>query len=202
MIDADRVREATDEVLSRPGYRELAESPFGRLLSEIRSWFAERLFDLFGGAAAANVGVIVAIAVVGIVVVVGVIALLGVQRRRVGDVIVPTQTAATVAEALIDADAARAAADFTTAVRERYGALVLLLREHEVLPARPGTTVGEIDAVVAAAVPRCATQVAAAGAALADVVYGHRPATQRDDDTVAVAVRDLSATLPTHAALS
>lgn len=199
MIDAEQVRRATEEVLDRPEYRDLYPDPLARLVNEVRSWFAELLFDVFTGRAAADVGLVVAVVVVLVVVVLGVVALLGVRRAAAADLVVDDPAATTATDALAAADAARAAGDVHAAVRRRYGALLLLLAERDVLPRLPGTTVGEVDAAVVRAAPACASVVADAGRALADVVYGHRPATPADDDLVAAAVRAADRAVPQRA---
>lgn len=199
MIDAERVRQAAEQVLDRPAYRDLHPDPLARMVNEVRSWIAERLFDLFTGGAAQNVGLAVAVVVVTIVVVLGIVALLGVRRRAAADLVVDDEDAVTPAEALAAADEARGRGDLVTAVRRRYGALVLLLVQRDVLPQVPGTTVGEVNAAVAVAAPVCAQQVIAAGRALADIVYGHREATSSDDDTVAAAVAAVRRAVPRRA---
>jgi hypothetical protein len=198
-LDPGRVRQATEEILSRPAYRDLVPDPAQRLLTEVRSWVAELLFDLFGSTTAGNAGIIVAVTVVGVVVVAGAVTLLGLRRRASADLVVDEVAAATVEDALGDADAARAAGDVEQAVRHRYGALVLLLVERDVLSNLPGTTVGEVDAAVARAAPACASEVAAAGRVLADVVYGHRRPAVADDDTVGAAVRSARRAIPRRA---
>lgn len=199
MIDAERVRQTAQDVLDTPAYRDLDRGPLDRLLTEVRSWFAERLFDLFGGTAAANVGLVIAIVVVLVVVGLGIVALLGVRRRAAADLVVEQDPGRTPQEALAAADDARASGDLSTAVRRRYGALVLLLVERDVLPQLPGITVGEVDAAVARAAPACAGAVIDAGRALADIVYGHREARAAADDTVAAAVRQVRQVVPRRA---
>lgn len=199
MIDADRVRTAAEEVLGRPAYRDLFADPVARLVNEVRSWFAELLFDLFTGRGAANVGLVVAVVVVGVVLVLGGVALAGVRRGAAADLVVEAPDAVTSGEAVAAADEARAAGDLVAAVRRRYGALVLLLVERDVLAQLPGTTVGEVDAAVARAAPVCAGSVVEAGRALADIVYGHREATSADDDLVGVALRQAERAIPDRA---
>lgn len=199
MIDADRVRQAADEVLDGRAYEGLAPTRFDRLLTEIRSWFAEQLFGLFEGDAAANVGLVIAVVVVLVVVALGVVALLGARRRAAADLVVGEDPGESPEDALAAAERARAAGDAATAVRRRYGALVLLLVERDVLPTLPGITVGEVDAAVARTAPACARSVMDAGRALADIVYGHREATAADDDAVADAVRQVRQAVPRRA---
>lgn len=199
MIDAEQVRRAAEEVLDGAAYGDLERNPLTRLLAEVRSWFAEQLFDLFSGQAAANIGLVIAGVVVLVVVVLGVVALLGVRRRAAADLLVEQDPGTTPEEALAAADDARAAGDLSTAVRRRYGALVLLLVDRDVLPQLPGLTVGEVDAAVARAAPACAATVVEAGRALADIVYGHREATPADDDRVATAVREVRQAVPRRA---
>ena len=188
-MDAEQVRAVAEEVLRGPPYAELRDSPLRRLLSEVRSWIAEQLFDLLGGTAAANVGLVLAVVVVLVVVALGVVALLGAQRRAVVDLVVDSVEGVTPADAEAAADAARGRGDLVTAVRRRYGAMLLELREREVVARVPGLTVGEVDDAVAVGAPVVATPVRDAGAVLADIVYGHRSATPADDDRVATALR-------------
>lgn len=195
-MDAERVRRATEEVLDGAAYRDLYPDPLARLVNEVRSWFAELLFDLFTGGAAASAGVVVAVLVVAVVVGLGVVALLGVRRRAAADLVVDDEQATTPQDALAAADEARSRGDLVTAVRRRYGALVLLLVDRDVLPSLPGTTVGEVDAAVARVAPACAQPVIDAGAALADIVYGHREADPADDDLVAAAFRQAERAVP------
>lgn len=199
MIDAEQARRATEDVLDRPGYRDLVPDPVARVVNEVRSWIAEQLFDLFTGSAAEDVGLVIAVVVVVVVVVLGVIALLGVRRRAAADLVVGEDRTMTPAEAVAAADEARAAGDMVTAVRRRYGALVLLLVARDVLPQLPGTTVGEVDRAVARTAPACAQQVMDAGRALADIVYGHREASAADDDLVADALRHARRAIPRRA---
>lgn len=195
----ERARQATEEVLSRPAYAELVPDPASRLVTEVRSWIAELLFDLFGSTSAGNAGIIVAVTVVAVVLVAGLVTLFGLRRRSAADVVVDEVDAVTVEEALAAADRSRADGDLEQAVRRRYGALVIALVDRDVLPNLPGTTVGEVDAAVAVAAPACAGDVAAAGSVLADVVYGRRPAATADDDTVATAVRSAQRAIPRRA---
>lgn len=199
MIDAEQVRQAAENVLDGAAYRDLRPDPLARFLNEVRRWFAERLFDLFTGSTAANVGLAVAVVLVLVVVGLGVVALLGVRRRATADLVVERDEALTVDEAIAAADAARAQGDIVTAVRRRYGALVLALVERDVLPQLPGTTVGEVNNAVARAAPVCAPRVADAGQALADIVYGRRAATAADDDLVSGALHSVRSQLPHRA---
>lgn len=199
MIDADRVREAAQDVLDGRAYDGLAPGGLNRLLAEVRSWFAEQLFGLFEGDAAANVGLAIAVLVVLVVVALGVVALLGARRRAAADLVVDEDPGDTPEDALAAADRARTAGDPATAVRRRYGALVLLLVERDVLPQLPGITVGEVNAAVARTAPACARAVVDAGQGLADIVYGHRPATTAEDDVVAEAVRQVRQAVPRRA---
>lgn len=188
MIEAERIVDAAEEVLRGPGYRDLAPSPVRSFFAEVQARFAEWLFDVFGNTATSWVGQAAAIAVVVVVVVLLVLALASMRRSAKVDVVVDDVTGETVAQVLARADEARARGDLVAAVRARYGALLLLLAERDVLPARPGTTVGEVDAAVAAALPVARDAVRAGGRALADVVYGHADATVAQDDAVAAAL--------------
>lgn len=188
MTPAPRVREAVAEVLSDPAYGELREGVVTRLLGAARRVLAQLLADLLGAGGAGVVGqvllLLVPVALVGL-------AVLAV--RRLGSA---TEVSALDAsdlgvdpeDLLARADAAAAGGDHAAAVRARYAALVLLLDRAGVLRATPGTTVGEVDRVVADDLPAAAEQVAAGGAALARVVYGGRPATVGDAEAAGDAV--------------
>lgn len=191
MIDAEQVREVTEAVLRRPAYREIPGSPWARAIEELRAWFADLIDGVLATSTAGRVGQLVGVAVVVLVVIVLVSSLLSLRRRGAADVVVDHVDDASRAELMATADAHLAAGRLAEAVRARYGALVVLLVERDVLLGRPGTTVGEVDAVVASAVPGAATDVALAGRALAEVVYGHRSAAVADDRAVAQAITSL-----------
>lgn len=191
MIDADRVREVTQQVLEQPAYRDIPGSPWARIVEAVRSWFATLLDGLLGSSAAGWVGQAIGLAVVLLVLGLLVLAVVGLRRRSAADLVVDSTSDASLLQLLAEADAHREAGRVEDAVRARYGAVVVLLVERGVLLARPGTTVGEVDEVVGLALPEAAAQVRLAGRALAEVVYGHRPASTTDDDTVTAAFEAL-----------
>lgn len=184
MIDAGRVRDATREVLGRPAYDDLAPSLPEVWLERARGALADLLDALLGSGAASGAGRVVAFVVVALLVLGGAALLLGLRRRRSRDAVVDVPTGEDARSSVAAADAARRAGDHERAVRARYAALVLALVEGGVLVARPGLTVGEVGATVSAAVPNARSAVVAAGAALADVVYGDEPAGPDEDEVV------------------
>lgn len=192
MIDADRVREATDTVLRRPEYGDLVDTPWRRGWDELRAFVADLLADLFLSPTAGTLGRIVAYGVVLLVLGLLVTTLLGLRRRAVADVVVDVTTDVAVADLLAEADRLRDRGALEAAVRTRYGALLRALVEREVLAGRPGTTVGEVDAAVARRLPAAADAVHLAGRSLAEVVYGHRAPTLTDDAEVAAAVQQVA----------
>ena len=189
MIDADRIREATREVLARPAYDELDQTLPEQWFERARAIVADLVDAVLGTAAAGGVGQVVAVVLVAIVLVAAVLLLLGLRRRDEVETVVELADRVDAAAALADAERARASGDLHEAVRARYGALVLALAEAGVVAGRPGLTVGEVDAAVAVGAPTAAGQVGTAGRVLADVVYGHVTPTEADDDRVAAGLR-------------
>lgn len=184
MIDPERIREAAREVLSRPEYDDLDRSVLAEWLEQLRTWVADALATALGSAAAGGVGRLIAFGVVVLVVVGAVVLLLGMRRGGTVEELVEVATHLDAATLLTAAAEARDRGDLETAVRSRYGALVLVLVEAGVLVARPGLTVGEVDEAARVGVPTAARAVAVAGRALADVVYGDLPATVAADEEV------------------
>jgi hypothetical protein len=199
MIDPEQIRQATEEVLRSPAYREIPGSLWNQGIERLLGWIAELVNDTLATSTAGRIGQLVALAVVALVLVLLVSALLGLRRRGVIDIVVDDVSNASRAELMEAADDHRAAGRMQEAVRARYGALVVLLAERDVLLARPSTTVGEVDAIVGSVVPTAAADVTSAGRALAEVVYGHRAATLADDRAVQQALRTLDRSLDTAA---
>ncbi len=202
MIDPEQIREATEEVLRSPAYREIPGSPWNQALEEVLGWIADLVNDTLATSTAGRVGQLVALAVVALVLVLLVSSLLGLRRRGAVDVVLDDVTDASRAELTATADAHLAAGRLAEAIRARYGAMVVLLVERDVLLARPGTTVGEVDGAVGALVPGAAADVTVAGRALAEVVYGHREATLADDRAVQQALVTLERLLRTKAGVA
>jgi hypothetical protein len=100
--------------------------------------------------------------------------------RRQGAVldVADRRTAAQLRDA---ADAAATRGDWTTAVLERFRAIVRGLEERVVLDEQPGRTADEATAAAAARLPAVADELAAAGRLFDDVAYGGAAAGPPDD---------------------
>lgn len=189
MTPPEQVRRAVAEVLADPAYDALREGVAARLLARVRGFVAEVLARVLGSDGAGLAAQALALAVPLLLLLLAVLALRRLRRDPDPVALDAADAASGPAELVAAADAAAAAGDHDRAVRARYAALVLVLEARGVLEARPGTTVGEVDRAVELGVPGQAGAVAAAGRALAGVVYGAARAGPDDDARVATALR-------------
>ncbi len=169
-IGRDDARDAATNELSRPEYQDARPSIFQRAIE----WIIERLDHV--PAPGGSLGVIVLIA---LVVVVAIIV-----RMRVGRAARTHRIATPVFENLRrsardyrhDAENAAAAADFDSAVRDRFRAVVRALEELGVLDERAGRTADEAARDAGAMMPQLRSELAAAAAVFDDVHYGNHRA--------------------------
>jgi hypothetical protein len=178
--DPQRVREAADEILSRPEYR--WEDDSANPLDRAADWLAERLGDAFGavgvgggGALPAAVGWVVLGLLVLLVVVI-------IWRARAG--LRPDRTAkAGGARVVVDAgeeqldwaaEALRheAAGRWRDGLRCRYRALVGVLDERDVIPDLVGRTAGELVGDVRRSAPAALAPFRAATELFESAWYG------------------------------
>ncbi|MCC2335651.1 DUF4129 domain-containing protein [Cellulomonas wangsupingiae] len=186
--DAATARRWVREELLDPAYHQ-QES----LLQRALSWVFDQLEDLPAIGMSGTAGLLV---VVGVVVVVVLVALrvagpvrAGARQRRAGVLHVDDRrTAAQLRDA---ADAAARAGAWSSAVADRFRAVVRDLEERGLLDERPGRTAHEAARVAGAALPAHAAALARGGDLFDDVVYGDREATRADDDVL----RELDATV-------
>ncbi|MGI6874167.1 DUF4129 domain-containing protein [Amycolatopsis sp. 3B14] len=177
VVDADDARRAAEAELSDPAYALAQPSWFDRAIG----WLAERVADLFNGAAGlvpgGGFGVLVLIAVLVLVIVV--------VRLRVGPLARSARRPAAVfadrsrtAQDYRDAaERASAAGELDAAVRDRFRAVVRTLEERGVLDERAGRTADEAAREAGRPLPS-AREALRQGAELFDAVhYGGRPAT-------------------------
>lgn len=185
----NQAREWAIEELSRRDYQEARPS----LISRALTWLWEHVSGWQGPhSPAASTGAVIAMAVLAMVVIWAVRRSGGLGRTE------RTQTRAalgvrpaTAAEHRSAADRARAAADWNTAVVERFRAIVRELEERTVLTAQSGRTADEIAADAARALPALSAQFAGAATIFDDVRYGGRDGTRQWDD----ALRELAGQL-------
>jgi len=94
------------------------------------------------------------------------------------------------------ADAAARAGDWSTAVLERFRAVVRDLEERTVLDERPGRTAHEATLDAGARLPQVATALADGGRIFDDVAYGGRTADADDDAHLRALVAAVAAARP------
>jgi hypothetical protein len=185
-VTRDSARQAAERELIKPEYHHVKP-----LMVRAYEWLFEHLARLISQAAEAAPGG--AFGLAGIVLVLVGIAVL--VRYRLGPlassarrqaVFDPTRPL-TAAEHRATAVAAADAADWVTAVRERFRALVRELEERGLVEPRAGRTADEAVAEVAALLPAAAQQLRQAATWFDDIVYGGRTATQDSYRTVAAA---------------
>lgn len=175
VVDADDARRAAEAELSDPAYALAQPSWFDRAIG----WLAERVADLFNGAAGlvpgGGFGVLVLIAVLVIVVVRLRVGPLARSARRPAAVFADrSRTAQDYRDA---AERAFAAGELDVAVRDRFRAVVRTLEERGVLDERAGRTADEAAREAGGPLPS-ARDALRQGAELFDAVhYGGRPAT-------------------------
>ncbi len=171
-------RWAQDELLD-PVYHQ-QESLLSRLLTWLR-----HLFDGLHGAALPPRGALLVAAGVVVLVVLLALWVAGPVRRsrrsRTEPVLVSTDRR-TPQQLRAAADAAAALGDFSTAVAERFRAVVRDLEDRAVLDERPGRTADEAARDAGRLLPEVAADLLRAGRLFDDVVYGGRVAARADDD--------------------
>ena len=193
-------RWAQDELLD-PVYHQ-QESLLSRLLTWLR-----HLFDGLHGAALPPRGALLLAAGVVLLVVVVALWVAGPVRRsrRTRSEPVLVQTDRRTAQQLrAAADAAAAVGDFSTAVAERFRAVVRDLEDRAVLDERPGRTADEAARDAGRLLPEVAPGLVRAGRLFDDVLYGGRVAGRADDDTLRAideAVRTARRVAPDHTVL-
>ncbi len=180
--DAPTAQRWLRKELSRPEYHSDAT-----LLERLGAWF-RRSFD---GARvtvpdlnAAQAGLMV----IGLLVAVGVVAFVvagpvRTARRAAGDVgsVLAEDDDRTAAQLRAAADAAAAAQDWSTALIERFRAIVRGLEERVVLDPRPGRTADEAAAEAGRRMPDVATGLRSGARRFDEVSYGKQLAGPPDD---------------------
>jgi len=167
--DADEARRWLVDELTKPEY---ATDP--SLLQRFIDW----VVGLFDGLRSPDLGgpwvalwVLVAVVVVAAVAywVAGPVRL---SRRRAGSTAVLQDDTRSAAELRAAADAAAAAGDWSTAVLERFRAVVRALEERTLLDPRPGRTAWEAAEVAGERLPDVAAGLARGAHLFDDVAYG------------------------------
>lgn len=182
-LEREEARDLARRELSQPGY-ETDVSWWARALE----WVLEQFDRLLGGAAGAipgGLGTVLLLAAVAAIVVVTVLRTGPMARRRrglTGGVFSEPRRSA--AEYRTAADDAAAAGDWTTAVVERFRAVVTTLEERGIVEARAGQTADEVARHAGQRLPDSAGPLLAGARLFDQAVYGGRTATADDDATM------------------
>jgi hypothetical protein len=178
-LGRDEARELAVRELADPAYD--AEPPLPqRVVEWILDWIQE-LIGRTAGALGSGVGVALLVAVLMLVVAVVVLRMGPLAKRGSrSDPLFPAGQK-TAAEYRAAADSAAARADWSTAVIERYRAVVAAFEERGVLDPRPGRTADEAAAEAGAVLTAVAGDLTAASRLFDGVRYGGRVATVADD---------------------
>lgn len=179
--DADQARRWLREELLDPAYHR-QES----LLQRALSWITEQLDSMPSLGLPSGTALVVVVAVLAVVLVVA-LRVAGpvrasARRRRAG--VLHADDRRTAAEMRAAAESAARDGDWSTAVAERYRAVVRGLEERGLLDERPGRTAHEAARVAGAALPVHADALARGGDLFDAVVYGERTAGTQDDATM------------------
>ena len=178
-LGRDEARQLAIRELADPSYD--SDPP---LLQRVVEWIIDWIQELIGrtaGALDGAIGVAVLVVVLALVVVVVVLRMGPLARRRTrSEPLFPTGRR-TAAEYRAAADAAAAREDWSTAVVERYRAVVAGFEERGLLDPRPGRTADEAAAEAAAVFPVHASDLTAGSRLFDKVRYGGLDATAADD---------------------
>lgn len=173
--DADEVRRALADVLSRPEYAEAAPS----LAAQIRSWVAEQLGRLLeavvGSGQASLIGSLLIVALVLVAAVLTARFARRLQRDPAAVGVSDDGVGRTPADWEAEAEEHERAGRRRDALRCRYRALVAGLAAAGVVDEAPGRTTGEYLTDVRTRRPAATADVAAVTAAFEAAWYGHDP---------------------------
>lgn len=179
--DAGTARAWVLQELLDPAYRRQDS-----LLQRVLDWVMEQLQNMPTLGLSSTAGLLV---VLGVVLAVVVVALrvagpvrAGARRRATRALSVDDRR--TAAQLRAAADAAAGDGRWSTAVADRFRAVVRDLEERGLLDERPGRTAHEAARVAGAALPQHADALRRGGDLFDDVVYGERVAGPEDDAAV------------------
>ncbi|UJP41807.1 DUF4129 domain-containing protein [Cellulomonas palmilytica] len=192
--DADTARRWMHEELASPEYQDRRS-----ILERLLEWLQQQFADLQGVSVDGPVlaAVLVGAVAVALLVAWWVAGPVRSGRASAARSVLDHDDARTAAQLRAAADAAARSGDWTTAVLERFRAVVRDLEERAVLDERPGRTAHEATLDAGARLPDVAADLVAGGALFDDVAYGGRPATQPDDERLRALVAAVSAARPT-----
>ncbi|WP_232514707.1 DUF4129 domain-containing protein [Cellulomonas sp. PSBB021] len=192
--DAETARRWAVEELASPEYQDRRS-----VLERLLEWLQRQFSDMQG---VSLDGPVVALVLVGAVALALLVAWWVAGPVRSGRAsatrtVLDHDDTRTAAQLRAAADAAARAGDWTTAVLERFRAVVRDLEERAVLDERPGRTAHEATLDAGARLPDVSAELVAGGTLFDDVAYGGRTATRVDDDRLRALVVAVGAARPT-----
>lgn len=182
--EADDVRRAVDEVLSRRAYADQEPSWWSDLLEQARRWFAERLLDLLAAASGATIGWSILAVAVTVALIVAWRLTRGTRWDRVTDDAVVDLERRSAEDWSARSREAEGRGDLREAVRTAYRAVLAAYVEAGAIDEVPGRTVGEYRREVGAADPLRRADFDRASDTVEAVLYADRPATPDDLATI------------------
>ncbi|MFU8839854.1 MAG: DUF4129 domain-containing protein [Nitriliruptoraceae bacterium] len=188
--DPDVVGDLADRILGGPPYRAGEPGTLRRTIDAILDAIGRLLGDALG-VVGGTPAVAWAIALLGLALLAAVVwratrgATLG---RRLTRAVPDAGRVRAAADWLAEADRHLTAGDLDAALRARYVAAVVTLEERGLLASRPGRTIRELDAELAARLPELAPRLAAAGRRVEPVVFAGHEATRGDLEVVDAAL--------------
>lgn len=195
-VGRDEAREAAERELSDPIYH--ADDP--SLVERVLDWLADRLGALLDGLSGVAPGGIAGVLVLLVLAVVAVVAIrlrAGklVRTRRVRDTVLGERVL-TAAEHRTASEYALARGDHSTAVTERFRAIVRELEQRAMLEVRGGQTADEIAVAAGAVLPDHAVGMRDGARVFDDVYYGGRRAMAEQYDALAALDSEIRSARP------
>ena len=171
------VRDAADEIVSRPEFQEPPRSLYDRFLDAVAEWLGEALEAIAGGGRGTVIALLVLAVVAAAVIYLVVRSLRTAGRGTAQEAeVAVVETRRPAAEWEAEAVACEARGDWRGALRCRYRALIATLSRAGVVEEVPGRTSGEYRAAFVAVRPAKAAPFGAATDLFERAWYGNEPA--------------------------
>lgn len=180
-IGRDDARRAALRELAEPIYQEAKPS----LAVRAMRWLLERagrLLELADSAPGGPFGIVLLVIIALVIVLLIRFGVGPFARTAAADSLVFGESIRKAAEHRAAADAAAAAGDWASAVRERFRAIIRQLEEDGRLDRRPGRTADEAAADAGRSLPTQAGALRVAARTFDEVVYGEYPASAAQDE--------------------
>jgi hypothetical protein len=181
-LDREEARDLARHELSQPGYQRETSLP-----ARVLEWVLEQFNRLISGAADVIPGGLAVVLIMAAIAAVAVLVILRTgplaRRKATGDPIFTGQRR-TAADHRAAADAAAEAGDWTTAVLERFRAVVVQLEERAIIDQQAGRTADEVARGAGERLPDAAAALARGAHLFDQVFYGGRAGSPADHTSV------------------